>query len=78
MKTENTYIVYIDHRYWGMFRSEKSKPKFRDEMQENLKHLHPINMSDEGAIEYRKRYENSTVYVYNSGEKTTHLENISK
>ncbi len=72
---ENNYVVYIDNSYWGQFTSKKSKSNFRDEMQESLKKLHPINMSDEGAIEYRKRYENSTVYVYNSGEKATHIKN---
>lgn len=70
----NSYTVYIDDRYWGQFNSKKCTKPFRAEMQEALKHLHPINMSDEGAIEYRKRYENSTVYVYPSGEKITHLE----
>ena len=43
-------------------------------MQENLKHLHPLNMSDEQAIEYRKRYVNSVIHVYDSGEKELHLE----
>ena len=70
----NRYNVYIDQRYWGGFNSDKSVNNFQKEMQENLKHLHPINMSDEGAIEYRKRYENSIVYVYKSGDKATHLE----
>ena len=72
------YNVYIDQRYWGQFTSTKRKEAFRGEMQENLKHLHPINMSEEGAIEYRKRYENSTVYVYYSYERATHLEKILK
>jgi len=70
---ESLYVVYIDQLQWGQFHSKKSKEEFRKEMQENLKHLHPINMSDEGAIEYRKRYENSIVYVYESGEKAIHL-----
>jgi antirestriction protein len=57
------YHVYIDEKYWGNFKSSKSKSDFRNEMQDSLKNLHPINMSEEGAIEYRKRYENSTVHV---------------
>jgi hypothetical protein len=69
----NNYQVYIDSRFWGNFKSTKSKSTFRDEMQENLKTLHPLNMSEEGAIEYRKRYENSTVHVYNIGDKITHI-----
>jgi hypothetical protein len=67
------FNVYIDRVYWGVFSSELSKDKFRDEMQENLKKLHPINMSEQGAIEYRKRFANSTVYVYRVGEKITHF-----
>jgi len=69
-----TYLVYIDQKFWGTFKADKSKNLFRVQMQESLKHLHPINMSDEGAIEYRKRYENSVVHVYEIGEKVLHLE----
>ncbi len=70
----NHYNVFIDKKGWGQFNSNKNKEDFQKEMQEKLKHLHPLNMSDEGAIEYRKRYENSIVYVYISGEKITHLD----
>lgn len=74
MKTyQKTYKVYIDKIFWGTFKSEKSKELFKLEMQENLKHLHPLNMSDEAAIEYRKRYVNSVIYVYDIGEKELHL-----
>lgn len=73
MKNRNCYSVYIDQNLWGQFHSEKSKEDFRNEMQENLKKLHPLNMSDEGAIEYRKRYVNSIVHVYGTGEKPTHI-----
>ena len=58
------YSVYIDRRWWGNFTSTKNKKDFREEMQENLKKLHPINMSEEGAIEYRKRFENSKIFVF--------------
>lgn len=68
-----TFVVYIDQKQWGQFSSPKSKGSFKKEMQENLKHLHPLNMSDKNAIEYRKKYENSIVYVYRSGEKISHL-----
>lgn len=69
----NRYTVYIDQSQWGSFSSNKNKEEFRKEMQEQLKHLHPLNMSEQGVIEYRKRYENSTVYVYLSSEVTTHI-----
>lgn len=72
------YSVFIDQKHWGNFTSNKNKYDFRDEMQEQLKHLHPINMSDETAIEYRKRFENSIVYVYKSGEKPEHLVEVKK
>ena len=71
--SKSSYNVYIDQKYWGQFSSDKGKEAFQNEMQENLKHLHPINMSEAGAIEYRKRYENSTVFVYRSGEKAIHV-----
>lgn len=70
---KNDYSVYIDQKHWSNFSSVKSQIEFQKEMQEQLKHLHPLNMSDEGVIEYRKRYENSIVHVYKSGEKVTHL-----
>jgi hypothetical protein len=56
------YNVYIDSKYWGSFTSNKPKNEFQKEMQANLKTLAPINMSPEGIIEYRKRFENSTVW----------------
>jgi hypothetical protein len=68
------YNVYIDQKRWGSFDSPKSKEDFQKEMQEQLKHLHPLNMSEKGAKEYRKRYENSTVYVYGAYDEVTHLE----
>ena len=71
------YIVYIDQKQWGQFSSDKTKEDFREEMQERLKHLHPLNMSEENAVEYRKRYEGATVYVYKSGEKHEHLNRYS-
>jgi len=71
---ENRYNVYIDKKYWGQFSSTKNEIAFQAEMQEQLKHLHALNMSEEGAIEYRKRYENATVYVYFTGEKILHLD----
>lgn len=73
MKSKERFSVYIDQKFWGNFTSTKNKADFQKEMQEQLKHLHPINMSDEGAIEYRKRYENSIVHVYPIGEKALHL-----
>jgi len=73
MSIKINYNVYIDQKHWGQFSSVKTIESFQEEMQENLKHLHPLNMSDESVIEYRKRYENSSVYVYHSGEKAVHL-----
>jgi hypothetical protein len=67
------YNVYIDQVRWGSFDSPKSKEEFQKEMQEQLKHLHPLNMSEKGAIEYRKRYENSIVYVYGAYDEVTHI-----
>ena len=71
MTKVHTYKVYFDQMNRGWFESTKSKEEFRKEMQESLKHLHPLNMSDENAIEYRKRFENLTVYVYLTGEEVT-------
>ena len=71
----NSFNVYIDKSYWGWFRSNKTELEFQKEMQEQLTKLQPLNMSEEGVIEYRKRFENSFVYVYRVGEKITHLIN---
>ncbi len=72
------YIVYINQKQWGQFSSDKTKEDFREEMQEQLKHLHPLNMSEENAVEYRKRYEGAIVYVYEGGEKHKHLNRYSE
>ena len=50
MTKVHTYKVYFDQMNRGWFESTKSKEEFRKEMQESLKHLHPLNMSDENLF----------------------------
>lgn len=58
-----TYMVYIDDKVWGEFTSNLPKEEFEKEMQNRLLDMHPLNMSDDGAEEYRSRYKNSKVTV---------------
>lgn len=55
-----TYTTYMD----GVFFAHKKAKDEQDaiaQADEQRKNLHPLNMSDEGAKEYRKRFENCLI-----------------
>jgi len=59
----NAYMVKVGGvSFGGTYHAESDKEMER-QIAIMIKQLHPINMSDEGATEYRKRYKGKPITV---------------
>jgi hypothetical protein len=56
----NKYQIYLDGQFFT-YCEATSEAKAIEQTAEQLKNLAPINMSPEGIIKYRKRFENCVI-----------------
>lgn len=56
----NRYTVYVNGN-WFAEKEAANNEQAIQMVRDQIKQLHPLNMSNEGAIEYRKRYENKPI-----------------
>lgn len=54
--------------YWGVY-TYKNSDDLKKQVAESIEKLHPLNSSDEGAEEYRKRFRHEPIFISKGSEK---------
>lgn len=62
----NNYLIYADGVYFATKEAKNEEDAIK-KAKDQIKQLHPINMSEEGAKNYRKRFENSIITAKKRG-----------
>lgn len=58
------YITILCNQYEFLSKFKRfDKDKFQNEVQDIINNFHPLNMSNEGAKEYRQRFVNVEVFI---------------
>jgi hypothetical protein len=64
----NKCSVRIGNTYWGEY-GYQSFEKLKKQIADSIENLHPLNSSDEGAEEYRKRFRGKPIFIKHSEDK---------